>query len=87
MLFLGARDIDQSNAYGSEREESLDTAKKAFFKGESYTDLARLATDKEEQLAYYGKATSAFCRAQCYAQLAQDDPKAVIRDGADYQIW
>ena len=50
-------------------EEYLDIAKWAYFNGLNYTGLAGVYADNE-QLRHYGLATTAFCRAQCYADMA-----------------
>lgn len=82
--WLAARDISQSSGDVDERTENLDTAKKAAIAGENYAYRAGVATDGDTKRELYGKAISKFCEAQCYAQLAQNDPTKIAREGGDY---
>ena len=82
--WLAARDIDQSGENTEMRTENLDTAKKATIAGENYSYRAGVATDPDEKRTLYAKALSKFCEAHCYAQLAQNDPHKIIREGETY---
>ena len=79
-IWLGGRDIARAGRNDAVRIEHLNKAKVSEYAGQNYMNLADCAFDLDERLALYGKATSAFCRAQCYAQLAQDNPTAVERE-------
>lgn len=82
--WLAARDIDQSGKNTAQRTEYLDTAKKATIAGENYSYRAGIAEDEQTRMELYGKAMSKFCKAHCYAQLAQNDPCKIAREGGDY---
>lgn len=89
-IYLGARDIDTALENGTDtaaREKSLAKAKSLLLKGIAYEDQAGCSEDKNERLMYMGKAASAYCAAQCYAQKAQDDPSKLIRDGEGYEVY
>ena len=81
MIFYASRDVDRAGGEDKQRVEYLDMAKQARFEGLNYTSLARSSLDPDEQRLYYGKATSAYGRAQCYAQMAMDDPTQIPLDG------
>jgi len=82
--WLAARDISNSSGNTTEREEYLDQAKEAVIAGESYMYKAEIASDEETKLKYCGKALTKFCEAECYGQLAQDNPTKIAREGGDY---
>lgn len=82
--WLAARDIDQSGKNVKARTEYLDIAKEATIVGENYSYRAGIASDEETKMELYGKAISKFCKAHCYAQLAQNDPDKIVREGEDY---
>ncbi len=82
--WLAARDIDNAKGDTKEREENLDKSKAATITGENYVYRANLAGEKADRMKYYGKALSKYCEAQCYAQLAQDNPTCIAREGANY---
>ena len=83
-IWLGGRDIDQSSKNTEQRTEYLDTAKKAEIAGENYSYRAGIAQDENTKMQLYAKAASKFCEAQCYAQLAQNNPYCIEREGGDY---
>ncbi len=83
-IWLGGRDIDQSSKNTAQRTEYLDTAKKAEIAGENYSYRAGIAQDENTGMQLYAKAIGKFCEAQCYAQLAQNNPYCIEREGGDY---
>lgn len=80
LIFYASRDVSRSGAKDTVRNEYLNMAKQARFEGMNYTALASSATDEDEARLYYGIATSAYCRAQCYAQMASDNPNVIEMD-------
>lgn len=86
-IWLGARDISNAEGDTNEREADLNTAKEALYEGMNYMNLAGCEKDKDVALEYYSKATTAFCKAQCYAQLAQNDPTKLQREGENYEVY
>lgn len=85
-IWLGARDMDSAKGNLDERKESLEEAKAALYNGQNYLSMIGSATSREKALGYYGKALSEFGKAQCFGQLAQNDPSKLAREGADYEI-
>ena len=83
-IWLGARDVSQSEGNVKDRIDNLNKAKDAMAAGEGYSYKAGVATTEETKMKFTGKAISKFCEAQCYAQLAQNNPTKIARDGADY---
>ncbi len=82
--FLAARDIDTSGKEDSSRLKNLDKAKEYVIKGNNSVYKGKLAETKADKRKYYSKAITNYCKAQCYAQAAQDNPEKVLRDGRDY---
>lgn len=83
--FLAARDIEQSgDANNTTRISNLDKAKEYVIKGNNAIYKGNLSDTKDDKRKYYSKAISNYCKAQCYAQAAQDEPDKIIRDGKDY---
>lgn len=85
-IWLGARDMDSAEGDLEKRKANLEKAKKALYDGENYLSMIGTTEDQGKTLEYYGKAISAFSKAQCYGQLAQNDPHKLTREGADYEI-
>ena len=84
MLLLAERDIDMSGARDNAvRIGHLDDAKAALLEGFNYQFLANCAEDENDFLDLTAKSTTAFCRAQSFAQMAQDDPHKIAREGKD----
>lgn len=84
MLLLAERDIDMSGSRdNAERVGHLDDAKAALLEGFNYQFLANCAEDENDFLDLAAKSTTAFCRAQSFAQMAQDDPHKIEREGKD----
>ena len=82
--FYAARDIDTSGKEDSSRLKNLDKAKEYVIKGNNSVYKGKLAETKADKRKYYSKAITNYCKAQCYAQAAQDNPEKVLRDGRDY---
>ena len=74
-------------AYDALRNEDLNTAKAAVYEGMSYVDMAGCEDDYTAKLTYYSKAATAYGKAHCYAQLAQNNPSKLIREGAEYEVY
>jgi len=73
-LFKAAYDLSKAEAEECvqvEKEDYLNMAKEEYFAAVSLTCLANI-TEGDEQLDYLNQATTAFCKAQCYAKLAQN---------------
>lgn len=85
-VFWGARDLDVGDVTDYERRSALNRAKEAVFAGTNFQNLALCAQDEEEHWMLCGKAVSQFCKAQCYGQLAQDDPKKLSRDAERFEL-
>ena len=86
-IWLGSRDTEKAGGADADREKDLTTAKKALYKGMNYKNMAGCETDKAKRMEYYSKAATAYCKAYCYGQLAQDDTKKLTREGADYEVY
>lgn len=87
MLYLAERDISRAGARGdAERIKNLDIGKAELLEGFNYQFLSNCAEDENDFLELISKSTSAFCRAQCYGQLAQDDPHKIEREGKNTVI-
>lgn len=69
--------VDENRPY---RIECLNTAKQAYFEGINYMNIGFCAENSNEQRLLWGKATTAFCKAQCYSQLAQKYPYKLQRE-------
>ena len=74
-LYDAARDLEDATD-ATEKTAYLDTARSCMNEGYNYEILAGLA-EGNARYAYYGKALTAYCKGQCYAKLAQNDPYAV----------
>lgn len=88
-IYLGARDIDtvsESSTDKAAHEKSLVKAKSLLLKGIADEGQAGCSEDRNGRLMYMGKAASAYCAAQCYAQKVQDDPSKLMRDGEGYEV-
>lgn len=82
LMLIAERDIARANA----REDlvrigNLDEAKAYLLEGFNYQFLANNAEDENDLLQLLAKSTTAFCRAQGYAQMATDEPRKVHREG------
>ncbi len=86
-IWLGGRDTENAAADKTARNEDLNTAKAAVYEGMSYVDMAGCEDDYTAKLTYYSKAATAYGKAHCYAQLAQNDPSKLIREGAEYEVY
>ena len=84
-IFRAGRDLDEKA--DAAKEKKLNKAKEYFLQGENMTYKALCAADRTERFTCFGKATTLYCKAQAYAQLAQKNTKKVVRDGEDYIIW
>lgn len=73
-LWYAAKDLD--GVEDNLRRENLNIAKNLMDEGNSYTTMAELAEGSLSN-EYYGKALTAYCKGQCYAKLAQNDPAIV----------
>ena len=82
MIWLAERDIDRSGSRADmKRIACLDKAKAAFLEGYNYQFLSNNAEVENDLLQLLAKSTTAFCRAQSLAQMAQNDPHKIARDG------
>ena len=88
-VYIGSRDTEIAAALEEDetREEDLTTAKTSLYEGMSYKNLAKAESDKTTRLEYFSKALNAYCKAYCYAQLAQNDTKKLIREGGEYEVY
>jgi len=84
-IFLGARDMARSNKKDGERLKHLNGAKAAFLEGVNLMNLAVCEENRLEQLDLFGKSATAFCRAQCYGQLALDESGRIFGNGDCYK--
>ena len=86
-IWLGGRDTEKIAGDKSVRTENLNTAKQSIYEGMTYFDMAGCENDSEQKIVYFSKAATAFGKAQCYAQLAQNNPSKIAREGAAYEIF
>ncbi len=86
-IWLGGRDTENADSNKAERTDNLNTAKEALYEGKAYADMAGCEEDFMTKLTYLSKAATAYGKAHCYAQLAQDNTTKLVREGADYEIY
>lgn len=88
LIWYASRDLSLAEEKDETLEENLNIAKSSYQEGSSYGKLARLAAaegDTTKALSLYGKATSAYCKAQEYAQNAMiEDNTYTAVDGESY---
>lgn len=80
MIFTASRDLSAMEKADKDRALYLNRAKETLYAGLNYMNLADCAKEGIEKLSLYSKAVTKFCYAQCYGQLAQDDPLKVVRE-------
>lgn len=80
MIFTASRDLSAMEKADKDRALYLNRAKETLYAGLNYMNLADCAKEGIEKLSFYSKAVTKFCYAQCYGQLAQDDPLKVVRE-------
>lgn len=85
-IWLAARDRETADSVDKKKDKHLAVAKEALFTGLNYLNMAGAEEDEMLSITYYGKAATAFCKAQCYAQLAQNDTDQIIREGENYEV-
>ena len=79
-IYQAARDIDNAGTVDAQRRENFELAREYFVEGINYRTLIGYISDPDEVLELYGKATSAFCRAQVYAKTTWDQPQSLASD-------
>ena len=77
LIYNAGSAVAHATATGENPEAALNKAKEALVEGDAYTSQAGLESGTDAQ-ALLGKATSAYLRAQSYAQAAIGDNQAVL---------
>ncbi len=87
MIFLAEKEIiEGEDRENKERIDKLDTAKAALLEGFNYQFLANCAEEENDLLNLLAKSTTAFGKAQSFAQMAQNDPHKIDREGKEMFI-
>lgn len=77
---LTEKNVDPDSADGQVLYGYLDKARKLIYSAQSNTNMGYIASDENEKMSCYAKAMSNYVKGQCYAKLAQSDPKTLYKD-------
>jgi len=70
-IWHAARNLDLAKYPSAALEAKLDDAKVAIWEGINLESQAAISADPSQAALLYGRATTCFCKAQCYAEQAQ----------------